>query len=70
MLVGLDIKEAATTLGVRPATVLRRIQKGLLKADKEGAKWRVYLPGRGCRLCEADGARTILVRCVTCNRYY
>ena len=32
MLVGLDIKEAATTLGVRPATVLRRIQKGLLKA--------------------------------------
>ena len=36
MLTGLDVKEAATALGVRPATVLKRIQKRSLKADKEG----------------------------------
>jgi len=70
MLTGLDVKEAATVLGVRPATVLKRIQKRLLKADKEGSKWVVYLPGKGCSLCEAAGARTILVRCASCNRYY
>jgi len=70
MLTGLDVKQAAQALGVSPSTVLRRIRKGLLKANKEGSKWQVYLPGRGCSLCEAAGTVSILIRCATCNRDY
>ena len=70
MLTGLDVKQAATALGIHHPTVLRRIQKGLLKANKQGSKWQVYLSGKGCSLCEAAGVRTILVRCATCDRYY
>ena len=70
MLVGLDVKQAAAALGVRPATVLKHIRKHQLKASKTGSKWQVYLPGRGCSLCEAGGAVSILIRCATCERYY
>ena len=70
MLIGLNVKQAALALGVRPATVLRRIRKRSLKADKQGAKWRVFLPGRGCSSCQAAGAVSILIRCATCERYY
>ena len=70
MLTGLNVKEAAETLAVHEGTVLRRIRRGLLKANKRDGKWQVFLPGRGCSLCEAAGVRTILIQCASCNRYY
>lgn len=70
MLTGLDVKQAATAQRVRHSTVFRRIRKGLLKANKPGAKWQVYLSGKGCSLCKAAGAVSVLARCARPETYY
>ena len=70
MLTGLDTRQVAAALGLREAAVRRRIRKGSLKANKLGPRWQVYLPGKGCRLCETAGVRTVLVLCVSCDHYY
>ena len=70
ILTGLDVTQAAAALDIRPATVRLSIRKGLLQANKLGSRWQVYLPGRGCSLCEGAGTRTILVKCATCEGYH
>ena len=60
MLSGLSVKGAAVVLGTRPTTLLKRIRKHLLQADKQGSKWEVYLPDKGCRLRPPPEVLTLL----------
>ena len=41
----LTTKEAAEYLGVDPRTILKRIERGELKAEKIGKSWRVQASG-------------------------
>ena len=67
---GVIQKNASTRHNAPPPPDLADVGVGLLKANKEGAKWLVLLPGKGCSCCEAAGVRTVLARCATCERYY
>lgn len=69
-MLGLDTRQAAAALGIHESTVRLRIRKGMLRANKLGARWQVYLDGRGCCLCEAAGVQTILDRCAICSIFH